>query len=81
MSWTELLVARQVIRHRPRPRELAHRRVVVDRYLADARQETVSLDGRFAFAYSAAHELATMVISCAGYRVKGLGAHETVFSL
>jgi len=59
--------------------ELAALRAVVERNLADARVEAVSLDTRFGCAYEAALILSTAAIACAGYRVKGLGHHRTTF--
>jgi hypothetical protein len=53
----------------------------VDRDLADAAIEQLSADRRFSVAYNAVHQLAKMVLACAGYRVstsKG-GHHATTF--
>jgi uncharacterized protein (UPF0332 family) len=52
---------------------------VVARDLKDAALSEVSLDRRFAIAYNAILQLATMVIACSGYRVRGLGHHHTTF--
>ena len=51
------------------------------RALGDASVEQVSLDGRFNHAYDAALLLATIPLRCAGYRTRGEGHHQTVFSV
>ena len=79
MNWRELLDDARAERHATSVHELAALRAVVERNLADARVEAVSLDTRFWFAYEAALILATAAIACAGYRVKGLGHHRTTF--
>lgn len=50
---------------------------MVERDLDDARIPELSTDRRFATAYNAVLQLATIVIACAGYRVVGLGHHQT----
>jgi hypothetical protein len=47
--------------------------------LEDAAVEELSDDNRFGIAYQAALISAKMAIACAGYRVKGAGAHHTTF--
>ena len=54
-------------------------RAVIERNLEDARAEAIAPDTRFGCAYEAALILATVVIACAGYRVKGLGFPRTIF--
>jgi hypothetical protein len=39
----------------------------------------ISADRRFATAYNAVLQLAKMVIACSGYRVTGLGHHQSTF--
>ncbi|MEX0711881.1 MAG: hypothetical protein WD278_06000 [Pirellulales bacterium] len=53
--------------------------MVVDRDLDDAAVPALSADRRFATAYNAALQVAKMAIACAGYRVIGVGAHQTTF--
>lgn len=60
-------------------RELDDLRAVVARDLADAEIRELSDDRRFATAYNAALQLSKMVISCAGYRVTGIGHHRNTF--
>lgn len=47
--------------------------------MKDARILQISADRRFATAYNAALQLATIAIACEGYRVSGLGHHYTTF--
>ena len=54
-------------------------RAVVERDLADAAIAALSADRRFATAYNAALQTATMAMACAGYRTSGLGHHQTTF--
>ena len=54
-------------------------RAVVARDLADAAIPALSADRRFATAYNAALQTATMAVACAGYRTSGLGHHQTTF--
>ena len=68
-----------VARHETSREELADLRNAVRRNLADAVIPQVSADNRFGLAYEAALLLAKMALACAGYRVKGHGAHHTTF--
>ena len=63
--------------HKTSQEELQALYAVVERDLNDARIPELSTDRRFATAYNAVPQLATMVIACAGYRVVGLGHHQT----
>lgn len=54
-------------------------RSVVERDLEDADIDRLSSDRRFAIAYNAVLQIAKMVIACEGYRVTGLGHHQTSF--
>lgn len=51
---------------------------LVDRDLKDAKIKQLSTDRRFATAYNAALQLATIVIHAGGYRVKGGVGHHWV---
>jgi hypothetical protein len=51
----------------------------VKRNLADAALRGLSADNRFGLAYEAALLSARMAIACAGYRIKGVGAHRSTF--
>lgn len=79
MSWQSLLANRKIQTHTTSKQELDDLRAVVARDLADAAIPQMSADRRFATAYNAALQTATMVIACAGYRTSGLGHHQTTF--
>ncbi|MBI1849130.1 MAG: hypothetical protein HYR85_02170 [Planctomycetes bacterium] len=49
------------------------------RNVADAALVGLSPDNKFGLAYDAVLLLSKMAIACAGYRVKGQGAHRTTF--
>jgi hypothetical protein len=65
-------------RHRPSQREIADLFAVVDRDLRDAAVRAVSLDRRFATAYSAVLALATIVLAASGYRAVAQRGHHAV---
>ena len=50
---------------------------MVARDLADARVDALSADRRFATAYNAALQLATVVLRAEGYRTQGAAHHRT----
>jgi len=79
MTWRDLLEERLVDRHQTSKEELADVRNAVKRNLRDAAIPQLSADNRFGLAYEGALLLAKMAIACAGYRVKGQGAHHTTF--
>lgn len=54
---------------------------VVDRDLADASITRLSTDRRFATAYNAALQLATIALHAAGYRAAGSGHHWVTLSV
>jgi hypothetical protein len=74
-----LLAEGKLRRHKTSPREIADLFGVVERNLADASVEAVSADRRFAIAYEAALELATITLYCNGYETYGAGHHFTTF--
>lgn len=80
MTWKKLLAERRVETHTTSEQELDDLRSAVDRNLRDAAIHQLSADNRFAVAYEAALLLGKMAVACAGYRVKGLGAHQTTFA-
>ena len=63
--------------HETSREELADLSGAVQRNLRDAAVPQLSADNRFGLAYEAALLAAKMAIACAGYRVKGQGAHHT----
>lgn len=80
MNWTELLAANRVEPHATSKQELDDLRKAVERNLRDASLPHLSADNRFGLAYEAGLLLAKMAVACAGYRVKGQGAHQTTFA-
>lgn len=82
MSWAKLLADRRVKTHVTSPSEITQLRAVVARDLTDAQVVGLSPDRKFACLYSAALQLAHMVIACAGYRVSATsGHHKTSFEV
>ena len=79
MIWQDLLNSQKVRAHRTSSQELYDLRAVVERDLADSKIPELSDDRRFATAYNAVLQLSKIVIACEGYRVVGLGHHQTAF--
>lgn len=70
---------RRIKPHSTSKRELDELRDIVDRDLLDAAVTAISADRRFATAYNAALQAATMSVACSGYRTDGLRHHQTTF--
>jgi hypothetical protein len=66
-------------RHRTSAEEISALLQVVTRDLRDASVKELSPDRRFTTAYSAALQLATIVLRAAGYRTAGSAHHWTTF--
>lgn len=80
MTWRKLVAANRAKPHKTSKQELDGLRAVVERDLKDAAIPGLSVDRRFATAYNAVLQLATMAIACAGYRVSAKqGHHENTF--
>lgn len=75
MSLAELSAEGRLRPHQTSPKEVADLLRVVDRDLADAGIAQLSTDRRFATAYNAALQLATIALHAAGYRAAGAGHH------
>ncbi len=81
MTWQKLVATNRAKPHKTSKQELDGLRAVVERDLKDAAIPGLSEDRRFATAYNAVFQLATMVIACAGYRVSAKqGHHENTFT-
>ena len=78
MTLNQLLADGKLAEHRTSRQEIASLLKVVERDIADASIKTVSPDRRFAVAYNAALQLATIALYCKGYKAVGLGHHFTV---
>ena len=74
-----LLAEGKLRSHRTSAREIADLLGVIDRDLADATVQDISADRRFAIAYEAALQLATMTLSATGYETRGTGHHFNTF--
>ena len=79
MNLQRWLGERRLRRHESSAKEIADLLQVVDRDLKDASITQLSADRRFATAYSAALQLATIVLRAAGYRTAGGGHHWMTF--
>jgi hypothetical protein len=79
MSLRELLADGRLRAHTSSVREVAELLRVVDRDLADAAIPELSTDRRFATAYNAVLQLATIALHAAGYRAAGAGHHWATF--
>jgi uncharacterized protein (UPF0332 family) len=73
------LTAQRIRVHKTSPQEIFDLRAVVERDLKDAKLEQLSDDRRFATAYNAVLQLTKIVIALQGYRVTGIGHHQTAF--
>jgi hypothetical protein len=81
MTWQKLVATNRAKAHKTSKQELDGLRAVVNRDLKDAAIAGLSEDRRFATAYNAVLQLATMAIACAGYRVSAKqGHHENTFT-
>lgn len=78
MTLKQLLADGKLVRHRTSRQEIASLLKVVERDITDASIEVVSADRRFAIAYNAALQLATIALYCKGYKAVGPGHHFTV---
>jgi hypothetical protein len=81
MTWKDYQRKGLVAAHQTGKAELDDLRAAVERNLKDAGIELLSDDNRFGIAYQAALLVARIAIACAGYRVKGQGAHHTTFEV
>jgi uncharacterized protein (UPF0332 family) len=79
MPYERLLREGRTRRHRTNPQEIASLFEIVERDLADAAITALSADRRFATAYNAALQAATVVMYSEGYRAHGPGHHSTTF--
>ena len=59
--------------------EVARLLAITDRDLGQATMDSLHLDTRFALAYNAALQLATVVLRLHGLRIRKVGFHERTF--
>ena len=79
MSLKELSAQGSIKPHKTSKEEIENLLELVRRDIKDAGVKTISTDRRFATAYNAVLQLATIVIYCKGYMPTGWGHHYTVF--
>ena len=79
MTWQTLWASQRIKTHSTSQQELDDLRDVIERDLSDAAIAALSADRRFATAYNAALQTATMAVACTGYRTSGMGHHQTTF--
>ena len=78
MTWTRLLANKDAQKHKTSKKELDNMRALIARDLADATLAGLSADRKFATAYNAALQAASMAIACAGYRIVSKVGHHRV---
>jgi uncharacterized protein (UPF0332 family) len=79
MSLKQLQDQNRLSPHKTSAQEIKSLLMLVDRDLKDAKIEQLSEDRRFATAYNAALQLATILLYCNNYKTRGAGHHFTIF--
>jgi hypothetical protein len=80
VNWASWLASHQIQTHKTSRTEIENLRALIQRDLKDAGLTQLSADRRFATAYNAALQSATMALACAGYRVTArIGHHKIAF--
>jgi len=79
MSLKELLTQGSIKPHKTSREEIGNLLDLVRRDIKDAKIGSISTDRRFATAYNAVLQLATIIAYCKGYMPTELGHHYTVF--
>ena len=79
MSLKRLLNQGRLTRHKTSRQEITNLINLARRDIKDAKLKGLSLDRKFACAYNAVLQLATILLYCKGYKSKGVGHHATVF--
>ena len=77
-NWQQWLAKGDVKTHQTSKQEIENLRALITRDLADASVAALSADRRFATAYNAALQAATIAIACSGYRVSARSGHHKV---
>jgi hypothetical protein len=78
MSWKRWLAAGDIRAHKTSRQELENLRALITRDLADASLPGLSADRRFATAYGAALQAATIAVACSSYRVTARAGHHAI---
>lgn len=79
MSLERLFEQDKLAPHRTSRKEIGNLLRVIRRDLRDAKVKGLSIDRKFAIAYNAALQGATILLYCRGYKPRGVGHHFTVF--
>ena len=79
MNLKDLLNQGRLRQHKTSKKEIKNLLALVRRDIKDAKVEGLSSDRRFACAYNAVLQLATILLYCKGYKPEGTGHHFTVF--
>ncbi|MBU4283863.1 MAG: hypothetical protein KJ968_02040 [Nanoarchaeota archaeon] len=79
MNLKDLLNQGRLRQHKTSKKEIENLLALVRRDIKDAKVEGLSSDRRFACAYNAVLQLATILLYCKGYESEGVGHHFIVF--
>ena len=79
MNLKDLLKQGKLRQHKKSEKEIENILAIARRDIKDAKVEDLSSDRRFACAYNAVLQLATIILYCSGYKPEGTGQHFTVF--
>jgi len=79
MNLEDLLNKGKLRQHKTSKEEIKNLLALVRRDIKDAKVEDLSSDRKFACAYNAVLQLATLMLYCKGYKPEGVGHHFTVF--
>lgn len=79
MNLKGLLDQGRLRQHKTSKKEIGNLLALVRRDIKDAKVEGLSTDRKFACAYNAVLQLATILLYCKGYEPERLGHHFTVF--
>jgi len=79
MNLKDLLKQGKLRQHKTSEKEIENILAIARRDIKDAKVEDLSSDRRFACAYNAVLQLATIILYCSGYKPEGTGHHFTVF--
>ena len=79
MNLKDLLNQGKLRAHKTSKKEINNLITIIRRDIKDSKIEDLSPDRRFACAYNAVLQLATIILYCNGYKPEGTGHHFTVF--
>jgi uncharacterized protein (UPF0332 family) len=79
MNLRDLLNQGRLREHKTSKQEIGNLLALVKRDINDAKVKGLSVDRKFATAYNAVLQLATIILYCRGYKPEGAGHHFTVF--